>query len=683
MPATAQILPFHPKPTDLVDIAYQALERVGCTRRSGQEELSRKILSALLAGEPLCAEAATGTGKTFAYLVGALLAQAQNALPIVISTATVALQEQVFHKDIPVLVEAGLLSADHCFLSKGRNRYFCPQQAKEHLSTTVAHPLQLALVEDYTNLEDETDFYTHQMLEAWVGQEWAGDRDSWPRAVSPRVWQLVQADRETCQGSTCPDFHECPFYKDRISLAKAQVLVTNHDLLLADLQSRTKGKNTVFPFPTYQLLVDEAHRLPEIARKSADSEIDVRKGLKNLQSLQSWLQTCRLSGKGVDDLVVMKDAAHAALLPLLKEAEALRLKPGAWFRFPQGKLTGTWKTPSQAASFRFTELSDGLQDFTRKLKYQKDPAALALLTQGRELIQQIRDMQTGLARFSEMDTRFQAGARWVEAASTGLFLRYAPLSGADILLEQLWASDIRTVLVSATLRALGTFDNYREEAGLPLNTRFWVVPPVLPYRLSLMHCPPLSFRPNDAGFAENLIKELPWRINPSEGTLLLFTNRETMEEVVDHLPEYLRKRCLVQGRTSTAGLVERHRHAIEKGEGSILVGLQSFSEGLDLPGKLCTHVIITRLPFVVPGSPLEESKEEVHGSDYFQKVMLPLTSRNLVQMAGRLVRRMTDTGKITCLDVRLRQSQYGKDLLDSLPDFTRDFSSGCGFGAIL
>lgn len=683
MLATAQILPFRSNPVDLVDIAYQALERVGCTRRAGQEELSRKILDALLANEPLCAEAATGTGKTFAYLVGAILAQNQNTLPIVVSTATVALQEQVFYKDIPVLIEAGLLAEGTCFLSKGRNRYFCPQQAKAHLQSTSPAPLQLGLLEEATNLEDETEFYTHQMLGAWGDQSWSGDKDSWKGTVTPRVWQLIQADRDTCQGNTCPDFHECPFYIDRLNLTKAQVLVTNHDLLLADLKSRVEGQNSLFPFPSYQLLVDEAHHLPEIARKSADAEIDVRHSLKDLQQLQAWLQTCKLSGKSVDDLVVMKDAAYKALLPLLKTAEALRLKPESWFRFPSGKLTTTWRNPAQAASFKLSELSDGLQEFVRKLKYQKDPAALALLTQGRGLVQTIRTMSTGLARFSQMDPRFEEGARWIEATLTGLYLRYTPLSGADLLLEQLWAADIRTVMVSATLQALGTFDTFKEEAGLPTNTRFWVVPPVLPYRLSRIHCPPVHFRPTQPGFAENLVRELPWRINPREGTLLLFTNRSVMEEVVDHLPEYLRKLCLVQGRTATATLVNLHRQAIEQGRGSILVGLQSFSEGLDLPGALCTHVIITRLPFTVPGSPLEASREEMYGQDYFRKVMLPLTSRNLVQMAGRLVRRITDSGTITCLDARLSQSSYGKDLLDSLPDFTRDFSDSNRAGAIL
>lgn len=673
-----------PKAIDLVEVAYQALERQGFTRRSGQEDLSRKIHKALLTNEPLCAEAATGTGKTFAYLIGGILAQEQNGLPLVVSTATVALQEQIFYRDLPTLAEAGLIAPDSFALSKGRNRYFCVSMAREAIDGIPVTRLQPSLFGGFENETQAISFFSRQMWQAWAAGNWNGDRDSWPKLLHEKAWAQVRAERGSCSGNTCPDFHECPFYQDRLRFGKAQILVANHSLVLADLAMRAQGRDPLFPYASYQLLVDEAHHLPEIVRQGGETIFPVRESQETLGKLGIWLNSCQQAGKTTKTLPDLLEAVRKSVLPLRVLAEGLRLQQeGDWFRFAQGKLDHSWSSASRQASGDFQALSDALQEYVRKLRYHKDGATPLLLERAREFLEPLEHTAAGLLRFSERDPVFLEGARWVESGGGDLCLRYAPLQGKDLLTQWLWSSEIRPILVSATLQSLGTFDSFREEAGLPPNTQYHTVPPVLPYRNSVLHCPPLDFWPTNPHYPQHLAKALQRCLDPNEGTLILFNSRQDMLRTISLLPPYLRERCLIQGQNSTHALIEQHRQAIAAGKGSILVGLQSFSEGLDLPGELCTHVVLTRLPFKVPGTPLEEAKREKAGSDWFRKGVLPSTARALVQMAGRLVRRTTDQGRITCLDARLRESSYGSDLLQGLPDFQLDFGPLPGTNAIL
>lgn len=684
MSAAAQNIVAFPRSIDTVDIAYQALERKGFTRRKGQEDLSRQILNALLANEPLCAEAATGTGKTFAYLIGGILAQEQNGLPLVVSTATVALQEQIFYRDLPTLEEAGLVTPGSYVLSKGRNRYLCPQIARDFAEGHTTLLLQPSLFGGFEDPNATAGFFARQMWKAWEAGDWHGDRDSWSKLLEPRAWTRIQADRGSCQGNTCPDFHECPFYRDRLQFHDARILVANHSLVLADLELRAKGLEPLFPYASYQLLVDESHHLPEIVRQGGEATLPVRQAQARLGELGTWLNSCQQAGRSTQSLRPLLEAARKSLLPVRVLAENLLLQPGGdWFRFPKGKLDAHWSPVCRRASGDLMALSEALQEYVRKLRYQKDGIIPLLLEKARLFLEPLEKAATGLVRFSERDPAFQEGVRWVEADPNDLLLRYAPLHGKDLLLQWLWISEIRPVLVSATLQSLGSFDAFQEESGLPPNTRYWTVPPVLPYQHSVFHCPPLTFRPTDRDYAKNLTANLIQCLDPREGTLVLFTNRQVMENTVGLLPPELRELCLVQGRNTTRALVDQHGRAIAAGRGSILVGLQSFSEGLDLPGKLCTHVVLTRLPFAVPTTPLEEARREWLGGEWFQKSMLPKTARSLVQMAGRLVRRHNDRGRITCLDVRLREAAYGPALLKGLPNFQLDFSGLPHDGAIL
>ncbi|MHB1666051.1 MAG: helicase C-terminal domain-containing protein [Thiomonas sp.] len=642
---------------------------MGFQRRSGQEDLSRRIRDALRSGRVLCAEAATGTGKTFAYLIGALEAQAENGLPIVISTATVALQEQIYRKDVPALVDAGLVSAGSFVLSKGRGRYFCPQMTRHGLTGSAA-PVQLGLMDGFEDAEADAMREAETMLEAWDQGQWDGDRDSWKGRFPRKTWPLVQASRETCSGKRCPEFGDCPFYRDRMRLEKARIVVANHSLVLADLKMRAEGVEPLFPFVEYLLVFDEAHHLPDIARDSGAGIAAVSAAESTLGQVNTWLHQAQEAGHRITEAVTPRRDTAKYCLRLESLAEQSSITPENWLRFRQGTVPAPWKPLATDAAVACGAFLTALGEIQGKMKNRKDPATLTLLNRGRVLTGEVQRLHQGLVRFAGLDPALPACARWVERhPEDGYRFCATPLEGAGVLQALAWAGGVRVVLMSATLRALGGFEAFAESAGLPGDTRFEVVPPVLPYHRSQFHLPPLPASPGDSGYPDMLVSELSRRLDPAEGSLVLFTNDRLMRWVAEQLPEPLRKRCLVQGRGAAPALLQRHKERIEAGQGSVLFGLQTFSEGLDLPGNLCTHVILTRLPFAFPATPLEEARQEAIGASYFRKVALPGAARRLVQAAGRLVRRDTDRGRITCLDLRLRDTDYGRAMLKDLPPF--------------
>jgi ATP-dependent DNA helicase DinG len=669
---TTHVVPLRRKvPFPSIDIKYSALEREGFQRRAGQEELSQKVRNALVVGKTICAEAATGTGKTFAYIIGALAAQEDNSLPIVISTATVALQEQIYRKDLPALQAAGIPGVAKPVLSKGRGRYFCSAQARNNLAD-VPDMVQIGLF-DPGESDVEARQLAGKMLDAFDRKEWDGDRDNWKGRFPQKIWPLLRADRETCAGHTCPEFHDCPFYLDRIRLEGASIVVANHALTLSDLRLRAEGQTPVFPFDEYMLIVDEAHHLPEVAREQGRGEARVSTSPQLFQKLAQWVQMVRDSGISVDPAwAPAQSSALQSCMRLETLAETLNLELGDWHRFVQGEtLSKDWIQTLETALKSVEDLGGMVDSIDKKLRQKMHSGkGNPTVSLGKGVIRDLRSLQQGLHRFLQKDSYLGETARWVaREPGAGYVLCSKPLSGDTLLSLLVWSQNVRSVLVSATLRAMGNFQAYAEAAGLPVDTDYHVVPPLLPYENSRLILPRLPYSPNEPEYEEALPNWLERVIDPKEGTLVLFTNERLMRETVDRLPESLRKRCLVQGKGATPALLDIHRNRIQVGQGSILIGLQSFSEGLDLPGDLCSHVVLTRIPFGYPADPVEQARAERLGSDYFRKVALPETSRRLVQSVGRLIRRESDQGRITCLDRRLRDTWYGQALLKDLPPF--------------
>jgi ATP-dependent DNA helicase DinG len=271
-------------------------------------------------------------------------------------------------------------------------------------------------------------------------------------------------------------------------------------------------------------------------------------------------------------------------------------------------------------------------------------------------------------------------ARWLSLAESGaLFdieVNASPILAAETLRRNLWNVAYGAVVTSATLTALGTFDRFRMRAGLPRVAVTAIAPsPFLHADAGVLRVPDLRADPRDAvAHTAAIIRELPTLVEGSRGTLVLFSSRKQMQEVFDGLEREWRKRVFIQGNLSKQETLNKHKARVDSGEASVLFGLASFAEGVDLPGAYCEHVVIAKIPFAVPDDPVEAALAEwieARGGNPFMEIAVPDASLRLVQACGRLLRTEEDRGTITLLDRRVVTQRYGKAILNALPPFRR------------
>ena len=271
-------------------------------------------------------------------------------------------------------------------------------------------------------------------------------------------------------------------------------------------------------------------------------------------------------------------------------------------------------------------------------------------------------------------------ARWIEQIDgkrQDFLMSASPIDVGFMLEDMLWSKCEGAVLCSATIMALNSFEHFRKQAGLSLNdgSQYQNVASPFDYQSNAkLVVPQMVYEPSADKFTDELIKKLPALFKQGKTTLVLFSSYWQMEKVAQHLREKDKIKLQVQGEHSRQKLIEKHKKLADEDKDSILFGTQSFSEGLDLPGKYLTNLIITKLPFSVPTSPVEEAHAEhitAKGGNPFMSLSVPETSKKLIQATGRLLRNEKDTGVITLLDRRVVSKRYGKDLLNSLPPYQR------------
>ncbi len=274
-------------------------------------------------------------------------------------------------------------------------------------------------------------------------------------------------------------------------------------------------------------------------------------------------------------------------------------------------------------------------------------------------------------------------ARWLTLAESGSFYdieaNASPILAAETLRRNLWNVAYGVLVTSATLTALGTFDRYRMRAGLPRNAVTAVVPsPFHHAEAGVLRVPDLKADPrNAAEHTAAIIRELPELVKGARGSLVLFSSRKQMQEVFDGLDRDWRKRVFIQGNLSKQETLNKHKSRVDDGEDSVLFGLASFAEGVDLPGAYCEHVVIAKIPFAVPDDPVEAALAEwieARGGNPFMEIAVPDASLRLVQACGRLLRTEQDRGTITLLDRRVVTQRYGKAILNALPPFRREIA---------
>lgn len=675
--------------------SYERLSKVpGYVPRDAQKQLSMAVAKSLIANEPLAAEAPTGTGKTIAYLIGALAAKeflpAFQDMPLVVATATVGLQSQILNGDIPKLVQAGILAPNTSMLAKGRGRYFCVLSAERITEEGVQS--QEDFFDDTKNRVVQLQTEANNLLTAWRSRQWSGEVDALGQ-TTPAVWKEVAASADTCLGHKCDHYSQCPFFNARRALSNAKVIVANQDLVLADLTMAREEQEPLIPGKQYLVIFDEAHHLPNKALDVGSADLDLVKFEAELPKIANFTKI------GMRHSEIAKTLTKAKLDPAdfhtgvledslahLKEiVMALAREDGydgsqAYIkRFEKGELPADMRAPLKTSLAQVSHLREAFQDATQALKQstlvEKNPGLKAVIA---ELLFHAASANGGLSALDKaltLLTRSDRACRWATVSESECKLQSAPLEGGEVLRPLLWNSDrVRVCLVSATLADFDGFERFQARSGAPEALRTLKMPSPFPYENNLLVFPKFRYSPKQeerAEFEEELQQALREALVPEEGSLVLFPSWDLMKKAVPFLKAHFGQRVLCQGDQGLKTLIQCHKAKVDSGQGSILCGVATLAEGLDLPGAYCTHVVICALPFSVPTSPVEQELQEELGKAYFEKRALPDALEKLTQMVGRLMRRETDVGRITIMDKRLTHTRWGYKLLKAIPPFSK------------
>ena len=651
-------------------------------------------------------EGQTGTGKSVGYMLGGIPVAQHESSTLVISTATIALQEQLIERDLPLIRDASGLDFSFA-IAKGRGRYACTRNLG-HLTGNNADQQQIDFGDghegsaawDRPPKKGEPELVAQMEAELLSG-DWSGDLDEWHSELELELRGMVTTDQNGCSGSACPAVSNCPFMKARKGLAEHDVIVANHDLVLSDIEM---GGGVILPEPEETFYVfDEGHHLPDkaVSRFAASSQIESaikwieklprtagrisgllasQKAQKRHHSIEDRAQRLKMLLREARDLI-----AHN--MPTQQDPNGYKTPPeyGRNWRFPHGILPDVLrdKTEELADEARglYNDTSDLNEILRRAIKEGHIPRSVSErlaqdigFASGR--CEGLSDAWNAWAREDKKNA--PPMARWVEAHKDKGRIEYviaaSPVSAAPMLRDMLWQRAQGAIITSATIRAVGKFDRFKRASGLSRSpqAREMVVPSPFDYEKNAsLVVPWMQSNPQDAAaHTEEVTAYLDKNVSLEEGTLVLFASRAQMNQVADGVSPELKERLLVQGKGSKHEILYCHNERIEAGEGSVIFGLASFSEGVDLPGRLCTHVVIAKVPFAVPSSPVEAARSEyvkaINRNPFFE-IALPDVSIKLIQAVGRLIRSEDDWGRVTVLDRRLVTKQYGKSLLDALP----------------
>lgn len=695
------------------------LEAKGLKARYGQRLMIAEVAKVLGAiktddeghrdGEPavVAVEAGTGTGKTVAYSLATIPSAKAAGKRLVIATATVALQEQIVHKDLPDLIRNSGLNFSFA-LAKGRGRYLCLSKLDMLLQDGQAQNATAQLFADegfHIDVDESGQKLLNQMIEKLAGNRWDGDRDSWPEAIEDQDWARVTTDHSQCTKRHCPNFQQCAFYKAREGMTKVDVIVTNHDMVLADL---ALGGGAVLPDPRETLYVfDEGHHLPDKAighfahftrlRSTADWLETVAKNLTKLLAQHPLPGDLGRLIENVPELAREIRTQQQFMFTACEEVADFRAgedmegRERPRHRFEAGVVPEHLIEMGIELKKGFAKLNDVFTRLTELLKEAMDgEAGVGIAShQAEEWYPLFGSLQTRAQGNWELWTAFTAEdpeesppmARWLTLAEFGsaydIEVNASPILAAETLRRNLWNVAYGALVTSATLTALGTFDRYRMRAGLPKKAVTAVVPsPFHHADAGVLKVPDLKADPRDAAaHTAAIIRDLPQLVEGSRGTLVLYASRKQMQDVFDGLDRDWRKRVLIQGNLSKQETLNKHKQRVDDGETSVLFGLASFAEGVDLPGAYCEHVVIAKIPFAVPDDPVEAALSEwieARGGNPFMEIAVPDASLRLVQACGRLLRTESDRGTITLLDRRVVTQRYGKAILNALPPFRRE-----------
>jgi len=604
--------------------------------RTQQMEMAQAVAAAIKANDILVAEAGTGTGKTLAYLVPALLAGGK----VILSTGTKTLQDQLFNRDIPA-VRAALKASVTVTMLKGRANYICH------------YHLERAASEGRFMNRDDVKYLP--MILSYARNSTTGDKGGLsdvPENAS--IWPYVTSTRENCLGQDCPYHKECFVLEARKKAQESDVVVVNHHLFFADVMLRDEGVAELLP-ACNTVIFDEAHQLPETASLFFGENISTSQLLELARDARLEAAASARDFAALPEAVDQMDKAARDLRLVVQEENG---------RFPMQAI-------ARLVGFddALNALVVKLDDLVKLLKTQaeRSPGLESCWQRGVELLSKVKRWR------DETDNGY---VRWVEAFSHSLQLNATPLSIAEIFQKQIDGNARAWIFTSATLAVKKDFGHYRGEMGLvEARTGCWDSP--FDYEnQALLYVPQNLPEPNTRDYTKAVVEAALPVIRASRGrAFCLFTSLRAMKEAHGMIKETFEAEgldypLLMQGEGSRTELLERFR----KLGNAVLLGSQSFWEGVDVRGEALSLVIIDKLPFAPPDDPVLAARiEQINkeGRNAFMEYQLPHAIITLKQGAGRLIRDETDRGVLMICDPRLLSKSYGRRIWQSLPPMKR------------
>jgi ATP-dependent DNA helicase DinG len=652
-----------------------ALQLPGFRVRPSQIDMLRQITRAFNGSRIAVAEAGTGVGKSFAYLIPALQWAAQNQERVVIATATINLQQQLVEHDLP-LVQRAFGTDVRVALVKGRGNYLCRRRMAERRE-------EIELFDDQGSIAALAD---------WAETSPTGSRSELPFFVSNEEWSQVNSEQDTCSASRCPNRERCFILRARQRAAAAKILVANHHLVFSDLAVRQAGagyESTAILPPFQRLVFDEAHNLERAATSFFSDSLShfsllkhagrlIRRRGRRRFGLLDRLAALDVDGElvsqveaEVDTLRERAEAFNNALLAFLGNESSWRLTPSTVGDLRDRLATELFDTHRTvlAVADRLGTIARGVDQALRD-----DPTFTELVA----LVRRFEAMAALLDRFVSakpddetvlwMETRRGAkNKRFVSLAATPLDIR-------DLMRRAVFSPYETVVMTSATLAVNGSFQYWGARLGVPLGDEETLAeqfPSPFDYpRRVVLAVPTDAPMPDQDSYNTYLCHAVPRLVQASRGgALVLFTSYRQLEEVYQQVSPKLEARgysCYRQGTEDRVKLLDQFRDDVA----SVLFATDSFWEGVDLPGRTLRLVVLCRLPFRVPTDPVQQARAEAveqAGGNSFAEFSLPQAVTRLKQGFGRLMRRVDDFGAVVVTDPRMVRKSYGRVFWNSLP----------------